>query len=81
MGYFPIKFKNAIMILIPKPGKDPKLYTSLIVLSVGFVLYLQNLTFVNSQYWKAVFGNSLAPSSSAPKFMQPLCLKLENELE
>ena len=24
MGYFPIKFKNAIMILIPKPGKDPK---------------------------------------------------------
>ena len=23
MGYYPIKFKNAIMILIPKPGKDP----------------------------------------------------------
>ena len=54
---------------------------SLIVLSVGFVHGLQNLTFVNSQYQKAVFGNSLAPSSLAPKFMQPLCLKLENELE
>ena len=24
MGYFPVKFKNAIMILIPKAGKDPK---------------------------------------------------------
>ena len=24
MGYFPIIFKNGIIILIPKPGKDPK---------------------------------------------------------
>jgi len=24
VGYFPTKFKNAIMVLIPKAGKDPK---------------------------------------------------------
>ena len=25
MGYFPVVFKNGIIILIPKPGKDPKI--------------------------------------------------------